>query len=773
MKFFGVALGHWLVSSSWRKFRDERRLYIEWLLLVVLALGSLTVLTVMQWGVAPGHVVYDQFQRSRATLPSNDIVIIGIDDTSLGELGGWPLKRQVYADLLQKLADTHNHPKAIGFDIFFSDASAHDAALAQQMRRHNAFLAIEQPRFKTVGPLEKRLPRGVLREAAKGLAHVNVAFEADGFSRGAFLQVDDLPHLALAVSGQTAQNFATHGGYRRFNVIDPEIGFPIVSLAYALSDRFPLEVLKGKYLLIGAIAPSLGDHFPTVYSGRQGSGTPGVVLHASLLNDILRGNLIRPVAMWVQWGVSLTALLSVLMALVFFSPIAEFVLAATTALGVLALSWGLLTWGGVWFDPSLCILAIALVKLVWAWRRTEMIVRFLGDRAAKLEIAHDAQNTDSNGRSPKLGGHNRKTVLQSARLLDDAIGASNEYLALLNRIVAEIPTAMLVADADQRLVLTNPRMAQDVPSALLHKGQSLLPFMTFWGFDAHQNLNQLKGTDHHVSGLDPQGKKRHYIFRIVQLASEQGDVLWVFALTDITEIQQFQAQREQTLQLLSHDMRTPIASILALSRQQQTSSSVIGGARCASDADTPLRIASHADKLLSMMDDFIYAIKAQEPHYKLTETLLESLVDDAIYQVKDLATNRQMRLVQTFDDEPQFVMVDARLFTRMLVNLLVNAVRHGKADSEILIVMGHHSAASASAHVSEAALSSVHITITNRVDDQPHALRFASSGPKGFGLGLAFVKTVIAKHRGEFEFDLLNTPQALARVHCTFPGCVG
>ena len=42
---------------------------------------------------------------------------IGIDDATIDELGGWPLNRRVYADLLKKLADTGNHPKAIGFDI--------------------------------------------------------------------------------------------------------------------------------------------------------------------------------------------------------------------------------------------------------------------------------------------------------------------------------------------------------------------------------------------------------------------------------------------------------------------------------------------------------------------------------------------------------------------------------------------------------------------------------------------------------------------------------
>jgi CHASE2 domain-containing sensor protein len=134
------------------------------------------------------------------------------------------------------------------------------------------------------------------------------------------LQEGNLPHLALAVSGQPAQNYQSHGAYRRFNLVDPEIGLPVVSLADALSGAFPLGLLKDKYVLIGSVAPSLGDHFATIYSGRQGSGTPGVVLHANLLNDILRGNLISPVPLWVQVALSSWAVLSVMIALMVLSP---------------------------------------------------------------------------------------------------------------------------------------------------------------------------------------------------------------------------------------------------------------------------------------------------------------------------------------------------------------------------------------------------------------------------------------------------------------------
>lgn len=757
----------WLALRQKLHSRDEQRFYLEWVVVAVLALSTLSLVTVMQWGMAPGHVIYDQFHRWRAPLPSNDIVIIGIDDASLDELGGWPLKRKVYADLLQKLADTNNLPKAIGFDILFPDPSPYDAELAKQMRRHNTYLAVEQPRLTAVAPFVVHQPQAALIDAAKGLAHINVTFESDGFSRGAYLQERDLPHLALAVSGQSAEHYQSNGAYRRFNLVDPEIGFPIVSLADALSDGFPLTVLKDKYILIGSIAPSLGDHFPTIYSGRQGSGTPGVVLHANLLNDILRGNLIRPVPLWVQLALSLWALMSVLVALMVLSPLAEFVFAAITAVSALAVSFTLLLAADVWFDPAVCILAIALVKPAWAWRRTEMIVSFMSDRAAKLENIQRSRKTLISG-GLKLRHFTSDTVLQYSRLLDKAIGVSSERLEFLNRIVSEAPTAMLVADADQRIVLVSPRMLQDIPLELLRKGQPLLPLMAFLGIHKSQDLNHLTGKDHYVSGMDATGTTRHYIFRAVQLAQTEDNALWIFALTDITEIRQFEAQREQTLQLLSHDMRTPIASIMALSRKGH-----VDHLSADVNPSTAAGIYRHADTLLNMMDDFIYSIKAQAHEYELIETLVDSLVDDAIYQVKDLAQSRQMRLVQSFDDEPQFIMANQRLFTRMLVNLLVNAVRYGQPQTDIHIALGHDTDTSADALSDPTALPRpmVQITISNTVGDKTQNAQPRQLASEGFGLGLVFVKTVIRKHLGEVRVDLPAMPGDTARVECRIPNC--
>ena len=734
---------------------DDQRFLREWWFTTLLALSVLTLMTVMHWGKSPGFALYDQIHRWRAPQVSTNVVVVAIDDQSLDVLGGWPLKRQDYADFLRLLAPADHRPHAVGFDLLFLDPSPWDGELARQMRRHRVVLATEQAHAP--GLLNQRMPVASLSRAADSLAHINISFESDGAIRGAHLLQGDYPHLALAVSGQSWPQNDPHGNYRRFVQSGLSEGVPTVSLSDVLSGQLPLNFFKDKYILVGATAPSLGDQYPTTHAGQNKSGTPGVMLHALLLNGLLQQDLISPVHTTLQLGLAWLAVLSVLLALRWLSPLTELAVTLLVAVGTVLLSVALLLGLNLWFDPGLPLMAMALLKPVWAWRRSEMVVRFLRqgiqqlDRAPRSTTAQ-AKSSDLVPVQPPRGD----TVGQYARLLNRAIDDAQSHLHFLTRLVAEIPNALLVADADQRIVLLNPRMHDGLPAGLLQVGEPLLPLLYYLGLPQSPQLPKLTGKDQYVSAIDNQGVLRYYIFHLAQVLRNPGEApWWVLVLSDITDMRQLQNGREKTLQLLSHDMRTPIASIIALTRPPPTGSE--GGLHNAE------HIARHAHTLLNMMDDFIFSIRAQAPQYALTESLLDSLVDEAIFQVKDLAQGRHMRLVQHFDDNPQFVRADQRLLTRMLVNLLVNAVRYGQAHTDIHIRLSHDEVPQLPGG------GWAHLSLSNTVGEPEASDPTQAVTMNGFGLGIEFVKTVVSKHAGHIQFDLPPTPGAQAHVLLQLP----
>ncbi len=62
---------------------------------------------------------FDLYQKVFAEKKNSDVVIIDIDEKSLGKFGQFPWNRIVFAEILDKLNESS--PKAIGFDIFFTE----------------------------------------------------------------------------------------------------------------------------------------------------------------------------------------------------------------------------------------------------------------------------------------------------------------------------------------------------------------------------------------------------------------------------------------------------------------------------------------------------------------------------------------------------------------------------------------------------------------------------------------------------------------------------
>ena len=87
------------------------------LLLTCLCLSILYGDWVWRWD----KLIYDAQSRIIQHKPSDDIVIIAVDENSLHSIGRWPWPRTVHAKLIDKL--TEYQAKAVLVDIILSEAS--------------------------------------------------------------------------------------------------------------------------------------------------------------------------------------------------------------------------------------------------------------------------------------------------------------------------------------------------------------------------------------------------------------------------------------------------------------------------------------------------------------------------------------------------------------------------------------------------------------------------------------------------------------------------
>lgn len=719
----------------------------EWLVTAGFAFLMLVILVVADMSRVAGDVLYDHLMRAQGFRPSGDIMIIALDDRSLEELGGWPLRREKYARLLSLLDDDCCRPKAIGFDLLFHESTADDALLAKKMKALNVVLPVEfrvqndtRQSYRATPPVEPFA-------SAASLAHINLSFDADGVIRGFRIYEDGWPQFSLAMQMRASETeVLKESGYRRFPIVDPQAGFPTVSLADALHDPHIRQLFKDKYIFVGATAPSLGDRHRTLYSGIYNAATPGVAILASILSASLDKTFIIEASKIAVLCAGLLALVLMLHGLLVLRPNVVLVFSVVLIALSIGISYLVLTRAHYWLDPTAAVLVIALVQPLWAWRRLAAVLGFMKSKTDDLK--HFGPTAPHESRSLTA----REAVLEDTALLDRAVSAAQHQLGFLSFILDEIPNAVMIFGDPDGLLVVNRKAREWFGENTLPTGMRRLDFGRVLKLPAKvfANLygNPSDAAELSLVTLETLSGASDFYLKVMQVKSPDSENFQMIVLVDITELQQSQRQRDRALQFLSHDMRTPVVSIMSLTRQNASSQEDVRG-----------KIMQHAKSLLAMTDDFILSTSAEAAEYKMRQELLDNLLQDARDQVTDLAVAKAIRLNEDSDLIPVFVLAEARLLMRVFMNVLYNAVKFSPPQSVIDIRIRVDNAQ-----------SRVTVIIANPVNagEQPDPA-MDELPLKGFGLGLDFVDKVVARHGGTIARRI--PPAGRAEVSISLP-CV-
>ena len=87
--------------------------------LVVLLLLILLKIVNPSFIKSVSYLSFDLYQKVFAEKKDSDVLIIDIDENSLGKFGQFPWNRTVFAKIIDQV--NTSDPKVIGFDIFFTE----------------------------------------------------------------------------------------------------------------------------------------------------------------------------------------------------------------------------------------------------------------------------------------------------------------------------------------------------------------------------------------------------------------------------------------------------------------------------------------------------------------------------------------------------------------------------------------------------------------------------------------------------------------------------
>ncbi len=314
---------------------------------LVLLLGTIAILIIVQTAALfPGittpierieYSTRDLLTKARGIQkPSNDIVIVGIDDFSFNWTGyRWPWPRSYFAEIVDQI--NAGGGKVVGVDIFLSDPdkeAGNDQAFADALGRASSSVGVlqiyenniqggsvstlSQPLSAYQQALDgtgvtavKRDEDVIVRsvqafDTYNGKAYVHWAFEISSL----FLGIDKPTSPTSSSINFNGQTIPLRGGQVLVNFAGPAGTYPTYSAAN-VHDGITLEenpdAFRNKIVLIGATTVTLQDVYPTPFSTQ--TPTPGVEIVANAIDTLISGKYLTEAPPWLALTLTIVAAL--------------------------------------------------------------------------------------------------------------------------------------------------------------------------------------------------------------------------------------------------------------------------------------------------------------------------------------------------------------------------------------------------------------------------------------------------------------------------------
>ena len=789
---------------------------IAWSLAIVVAAASTGILVDWQ---APGIGRYtrDWLVRARGPLPVPDeIAIVAIDESSMALFGRFPWSRQVIARTIDALAAAR--PKVIALDVLFTDPTTQedDDNLARSIGRAGNVVVAAQLTDSPVhgGPSRWLRPLPAIERAAAGVGHVNAQTETDGIVRQVAIRLADddgrsyraMPVEAVRIADGTSEEGITdeqsalllgartirldtaappvaiipsastqvlHGGRMTIDFIGPAGSFGPVT--YSLSDvvagRVPAEKLRGKFVLIGATAASLGDRVASPFvrytdarADQHGALMPGVEVLANAINVILSARYYTEASDLTAflWGAAIAML--TLMLLEWAQGGREILKQLGVLLGMAALVLlaSYLAFLKLLFYPPMvaCLVAFACAGLLGLSRRSLVASARLDANIAELALSGDLlapagpgipgpYHWAQGGPVSLSRGWLPKGLEWKARILSELNARLLDRAKFVNFALRSVEDGLLIADPEGLITFANRSAGAilGVPARGL-VGQSLTHRLP-GSVDAETLARLVSERGHVEREIAIRGLRTlQYTLRLAAVSADEkgeGPVLGIVAsLSDVTRQYELQQTKNDVISLVSHEMRTPLTAIQGMTELLAAYDVEPGRRR-----EMNLAINDEVKRLTRMISGYldITRLESGATAMRLSPLRAESLLERILILLEPVAAQRQIRLVSNFPaDLPPFL-ADADLLSRAVENLVSNAIKYSPDGTAVTL-----SARAEEEYVAiEVADHGYGIPAADleRVFEKFYRVpRVQDAGVPGTGLGLALVREIAELHHG-------------------------
>jgi CHASE2 domain-containing sensor protein len=743
------------------------RLIIEWLAIALLS--SLAVALALQWRgtSAFDYLFYDQLSGLSRPQADPNVLLVTIDDPSLQSIGKWPWPRDTHAALITKLQAAK--PKAILLDILLSEPSteADDNALAAAMQQgtpvyvpmHFVAPGSDGRDYDVVKPIAP------IANAAAGMGQVNVEFDNDGVVRRAILCVPEgekglkWPHVVELITRIDGKPTRAYRGADRCgsSIMIPYAArgsFTEISYVDLLNGEVPVDLIAGRTVIIGATAVGSGDSYPVPLA--DGGLLSGAEIMANMIGAIKRDNFVKPLPFAATLLLSLLPVWLLLFGFLRLSP-RWALIASLSAVSIVLLASALFLGAQIWFPPGAAILGLFLVYPLWGWRRLQAMSDFMDAELGALEKEGEIIPI-----SPPTQLAADMVGRQSATL-----AGAIDHMRDLRRVIADtlehLPDPMFVTDIEDTVTLTNQQLDDRIEKDIT--GQNLTTALDGFVLPAHR-----RAVDAYLARRAERGEAeedefvrfisisaRTFVLRAAKILSDTNELRgYIHYLADITDLARAETDREEALQLLSHDMRAPQSAIIAMLPDLR-------------DKNARVRIERHARRTMQLAQDFVQIARMAETEFTGLDLLLAELARDVADSLWPLAKERNITIDVIDHEGDAFVFAEADSLSRALTNLVDNAIKFSPDNGLIIIDVARIGGGFLELSVQDQG-EGIDADLLPQLFTRFASGREGTSRVKSLGLGLAFVRAVAERHDGTVRAE--NNASGGARFTLTLPESV-
>jgi len=772
---------------------------------------------------APGIARYtrDWLMRARGPLPvPDDIAIVAIDEISMVRFGRFPWSRQVIARAIDALSATR--PKVIALDVLITDPTTQedDDDLARSIGRAGNVVVAAQLTDSPVhgGPSRWLQPLPAIERAAASVGHVNAQTELDGIVRQVAIRMADdagrsylampveavriadgtpvegvtdeqdalllgsrtirldttPPAIAIAPSATTrVPTHVLHGGRMTIDYIGPAGSFSPVtySLSDVLAGSVRAEKFRGKFVLIGATAASLGDRVASPFvrytdarADQHGALMPGVEVLANAIHVILSSRYYTEPSDTAAFLWGATVALLTLLLLEWAQGGREFLkqLAVLVGMAALVMLVSYLAFLKLLFYPPTvaCLVAFACAGLLGLLRRSLVASARLDANIAELALSGDLlapagpgipgpYHWAEGGPVSLSRGWLPRGLEWKAKILSELNARLLDRAKFVNFALRSVGDGLLIADPEGRITFANRSAGAilGLPARGL-VGQNLTQRLSGW-VDA-ETLSRLSTERGHfereisIRGL----RTLQYTLRLAAVSADEkgvGPVLGIVAsLSDVTRQYELQQTKNDVISLVSHEMRTPLTAI-----QGMTELLAAYDVEPVRRREMNLAINDEVKRLTRMITGYldITRLESGATAMRLSAVRAETLLERILILVEPVAAQHQIRVEGKFPPDVPPFLADADLLSRAVENLVSNAIKYSP-DATTVCVSARAEEEFVAIEVADHGYGIPAADLERVFEKFYRVPRVQDAGVPGTGLGLALVREIAELHHG-------------------------